>query len=446
MHTAALPTRFRFLVLLLAWALAAPCARGESMTPISTEVVATGAGFELHRGGKPFFVKGVGGSTRLEMVQALGGNAVRTWGADDLQRTFIGPDGVERPLLDHAHTLGLAVAAGFWMEHPRKGFDYADTAQVDAQLKQLAAFVTRYKDHPAVLVWGIGNEVEIGADAETVLRAMNDAARLVKSIDPNHPTMTVVAEIGDGKAELFMRLCPDIDILGINSYGGIPSLPDRLNAIGFNKPYLITEYGPLGHWETGHTAWNAPYEQTSAEKAEHLRRGYDHTIAGDPRRCLGGFAFLWGHKQETTATWYGMFLKSGEKLSAVDTLATLWSGAQPENASPTVASITIDGDPTALRPNQTFSAGASAQDAEGDDLRFEWRVRSESTDRRLGGDAERAPKEHEGLVTPAEPGAATVRAPGEPGAYRLFLYVYDGRGGAATANIPFRVVEESGAP
>jgi hypothetical protein len=32
-----------------------------------------------------------------------------------------------------------------------------------------------------------------------------------------------------------------------------------------------------------------------------------------------------------------------------------------------------------------------------------------------------------------------VRAPSEPGFYRLFVYVHDGNGNAGHANIPFRV-------
>jgi hypothetical protein len=441
MRTLITPSPVRCLAIVFVWMVLAATARGETMTPIPTAVVATDAGFELHRGGRPFFVRGVGGTKRLELLREIGGNALRTWGADDLERTYLGPDGVERKLLDHAHALGLAVAVGFWMEHPRKGFDYADEAQVSDQLDRLAAMVKKYKDHPAVLVWGIGNEVEIGADAETTLRAMNDAAKLVKSLDPHHPTMTVVAEIGDGKAELFARLCPDIDILGINSYGGLSSLPERLESINFNKPYLITEFGPLGHWETGQSPWRAPYEQTSTEKAEYLRHGYEHSVSGPAGKCLGGFAFLWGHKQETTATWYGMFLDSGEKLAAVDVLASLWSGKPTANASPSITPIRIEADPGALAPNQTFDAVVTADDAEGDALRFVWIVRSESTDRRVGGDAERAPPEHKGLATETSPGSARVRAPADPGAYRLFVYAYDGRGNAATANIPFLVVE-----
>jgi hypothetical protein len=45
-----------------------------------------------------------------------------------------------------------------------------------------------------------------------VWQAVNDVAKMIKAIDPNHPTMTVIAEIGGNKIANFKRYCPDVDI------------------------------------------------------------------------------------------------------------------------------------------------------------------------------------------------------------------------------------------
>jgi hypothetical protein len=44
-----------------------------------------------------------------------------------------------------------------------------------------------------------------------------------------------------------------------------------------------------------------------------------------------------------------------------------------------------------------------------------------------------------GLIDSPESAETGVKAPAEPGAYRLFVYVYDGQGHAGHANIPFLV-------
>ena len=407
--------------------------------PVPVKVVRAGDAFQLLRGGKPYFIDGVGGDTRLELLADMGGNSFRTWGAQQLEETRTGSDGVERSLLDHAQHLGLTVAAGFWMEHERHGYDYADKEFVGEQLARVGAFVRTYKDHPAILLWVIGNETETGVeDPEHIYRAINDAAKLVKSIDPDHPTMTVVAEIGDDKAAMIQRLCPDVDILGVNSYGGLPSLHVRLAKQHFDKPYVVAEYGPLGHWETGATPWGAPYEQTSSEKATFLHRGYEGSIRDQPN-CLGGYAFLWGHKQERTATWYGMFLAGGERTESLDVLHEEWTGRRPENQVPTIHPIQLTTQNGELPRDTPVVARVPARDPDDDPMEYEWIVRAESGDRRQGGDREAAPPDFPELTRGAEGPAIEFTTPAEPGAYRLFVYVRDGKGGAATANVPFIV-------
>ncbi|MEX2381335.1 MAG: hypothetical protein WD490_03040, partial [Opitutales bacterium] len=66
--------------------------------------------FLLFREGKPFTIRGAGGHLHLDRFQAAGGNTLRTWGVDQLEREI---DGV--PFLDYVHRRGLAVVAGIWV-------------------------------------------------------------------------------------------------------------------------------------------------------------------------------------------------------------------------------------------------------------------------------------------------------------------------------------------
>src|SRR5690606_8393492 len=145
------------------------------------------------------------------------------------------------------------------------------------------ATVEKYRNHPALLMWVLGNEME---DPEgkngAVWTAINGLARMVKEIDPNHPTMTVVAEIGGDKVKNFHALCPDVDILGLNSYGGVASLGGRYKKLGGTKPYIVTEFGPPGIWEIKKNDISAYPEPTSTEKAAIYRRAYESSVLGQP--------------------------------------------------------------------------------------------------------------------------------------------------------------------
>jgi hypothetical protein len=274
-------------------AFVAGSARGEA---VKVELTKTEGGFQLLRGGEPYRIRGAGGNGSLKALAEAGGNSVRTW-------DFEGTDA----LLDEAHRLGLTVALGIWLGHERHGFDYNDADQVADQVadqyERARAAVLRYRDHPAVLLWGVGNEMEgfeAGDDA-AVWSAVNNIASMIQKLDPNHPTMTVIAEIGGDRVENIHRLCPDIDIVGINSYGGVQSLPERYREAGGTKPYVVTETGPAGAWEVQKTAWGAPIEPSSTDKARTYRRAY-RALEDDAALNLGSYVFLWRALRRIGAT------------------------------------------------------------------------------------------------------------------------------------------------
>jgi hypothetical protein len=394
---------------------------------VPVRLVQVGGGYELHRGGKPYLVKGVGlaGDGSITLLAAMGGNSVRTWGAEGLAKT-----------LDEAHRKGLTVAVGIWLGHERHGFNYQDVDQVAKQLDAARRVILQYKDHPAVLLWGIGNEMEAEGTNAAVWSAIDSLAAMAKRLDPDHPTMTVLAEIGGSKVRNLHRLCPNIDIVGINSYGGVASVPKRYREAGGTKPYLLTEFGPSGMWETGKNAWGVAPEPSSTAKAGSYRRGYEAGLA-DKGHCLGSYAFLWGTKQEATATWFGILLPDGSRLAAADTLADLW-GKPPVNRCPSIEKLSIEG-PDQLTPGATVRATLAANDPEGDPLTVQWVLRAEVSKYSSGGDREPAPPEFPAAIVASDRSGATVKLPDLGGGYRLFAYVRDGLGGAAVANVPLFV-------
>ena len=72
-------------------------------------------------------------------------------------------------------------------------------------------------------------------------------------------------------------------------------------------------------------------------------------------------------------------------------------------------------------------------------MSYLWDIKSESTDLGDGGDFETTPQSIPDLISQPTEAQILVTAPGEPGAYRLFVYAFDGNGHAAHANIPFFV-------
>jgi hypothetical protein len=392
-----------------------PPGDGGPLQQKTVEIIAAGSGFQLLRDGAAYPIHGAGGATSagpasLAALAAAGGNSTRTWGPDE-------------NILGAAAAQGITVTLGFSDLTPATVLDY----------------VTRHRGDPALLLWALGNELESGrsGDEQVALwKQINALALQVKAADPDHPVITVVAEIGGNKLQLLDQYAPALDAVGINSYGGVTSLAARVAQSGFSRPWLVTEFGPVGWWETAQTSWGAPIEDSSTAKAAHYLQGWQQAVQGQPT-CLGGYAFLWGDKVEKTHTWFGMFLPSalgGDELEAVDAMTYAWTGSWPSKRAPQINGGIQGG--LKLVPHggsgdgtqRTFTAGSQidatvdATDPGGAPLTYSWELRADGASIATAG----------GVGATSGP-TAVLKLPAAAGTYRAFVYVRGASGHGATA-------------
>jgi len=397
---------------------------------VKVEVRRNGDAYQLLRDGKPYFVKGGGGTGYFSRLAAYGGNSIRTWGTQNAAQ-----------ILDSAQKNGITVLMGLGVTPERHGFNYDDPAAVKKQFERIKAYVLKFKDHPALLAWGIGNELNLSYKNPKVWDAVNDIATMIHKEDPNHPASTVLAGINKREIDYIKTNTPAIDFLSINTYSGLAVLPEQVKAAGWNGAYMVTEWGPTGHWEGLQTTWKAPIEETSSEKAAVYKSRYTFSVERDTQYCLGSYVFLWGQKQERTPTWYGLFTESGEESEVMDVMQYLWTGKYPDNKAPHIFAFSLDGKKAQasvqLKSGASYEAIVDAADPDNDALSYHYELLPEATNVGEGGDHEDRPATVPLKLENVK--KVRIKAPVQKGAYRLFVYVKDGKNNVATANIPFYV-------
>lgn len=166
----------------------------------------------------------------------------------------------------------------------------------------VAPVVEKLRDHPALLMWLVGNEWNYnnlyGSCApDACYDLVNQTARQIKALDPKHPVATSFAPKGELPSESDLRRLDAIDVWGLNVY----SQPGFFNRFvnwrvlglrsGIKKPFFMSEYGTDAFdQKTGRPNEAGQAEALRRQTAE-IRAQLSSRNPGLP--CLGGTPFEW---------------------------------------------------------------------------------------------------------------------------------------------------------
>ncbi len=387
--------------------------------------------FQFYKNGKPYYIKGAGAKSNFKTIVESGGNSIRLWSTN------------KSSLLDSAQKYGLSVCQGIWIAQERNGFDYNDDYNVKGQIELIKKEILRVKDHPSIILWGIGNEVDLKYSNFRVWETIEEIAKFIKKVDPMHPTMTVIAGLDPAKVFMIKKYCPSIDILGINVYGAIENAPINIRRFGWEKPYIVTEWGVNGPFEARVNDWGAKIEPTNGFKAKQRLRRYQEIIEKDTDMCLGSYCFLWGQKQESTSTWHGMYLSNGNPTEAVDVMHYCWKGYWPEKRAPSIQEIFLNG--KNWKANHIFKKRDEVElkfildKYNNEEVYLNFEIYPETFSTQQGGDFQKSPDKIDFEKITESNNILLFNAPSKSGAYRIFVFAYNSNNQYSVANMPFFV-------
>ena len=162
----------------------------------------------MTRDGAPYYVKGIAGAANLDVAQRSGANSIRTFNSNGA-----------KALLDTAASRCMTVLLG--IELSNKVADYTNATFLDAKRAEVTNLLATVKNHPALLMWAIGNEIQLTLDNQTSVGFIQELAQTIHGQDPNHPVITAVAGANVTFINHLVQWAPALDALGINSYAGV---------------------------------------------------------------------------------------------------------------------------------------------------------------------------------------------------------------------------------
>ena len=178
-----------------------------------------------------------------------------------------------------------------WAEIPFISQFIPSKEAYDNTISQMTELVAQNYNHPAIMFWGISNEILIGADREDLRKNLRDLAKLAKSMDPSR--LTTMAQVSMTPMDSEHNYITDV--VSYNHYFGWyggevedngPWL-DKFHALNPDIPLGVSEYGAenILMW---HTAEPENHDYTE-EYANHYHQEMLKTFAARP--------YLWATHQ-----------------------------------------------------------------------------------------------------------------------------------------------------
>jgi len=209
-----------------------------------------------------------------------GVNTITGWDADKGYEQ----DKFDELTLDFANLYGIGVVMPFNL--PPEG-DYEDPTFTQSLLEEATAKVMRFKDHPSLRMWGVGNEVLTEMQSRRMRVAFGrfylQLADLFHLLDPNHPVLYREAE--DQFIPGIRNILQTADyerpwlLYGMNIYSlELARIVDDWPSYGLDRPLFVTEFGAEMHW------------------FDDRAFGYVNmweTIRSRPEYVLGGAPYVW---------------------------------------------------------------------------------------------------------------------------------------------------------
>lgn len=383
--------------------------------------------FSLSAGGNDLYIKGICGVEAMDKTRAAGGNVIRTYASSTATTGAV---------LDEAQELGLRICLGIWINYTNDETFDLEVFKTE-QFPRLKAQIDAFRSHPALLMWGVGNEV-----AKDYYPAIEYVARYIKSVDPYHPVSTSIAGSNTDNITLIRRTMPHIDLIACNSYKYIGNVYSNMEKALWQSAYLIGEFSIDMTHEKGaqeKTSDGAYIENSDHEKYSKIISRYRENIEKHRDKCLGSFTFA-ASVYGGTHTWYSIYLEDDHKTTPMyDALYECWNGGKRSNTAPMAEDLSFNGSKAEamerieILPGQQVTAIGTASDTDGDKLTYKYEMRKNSSDIY----AQEAPLTVRFIFN--DDGSVSFAAPSNAGIYRLFFYVYDGNSNIGTANIPFTV-------